>query len=235
MQAEDWFAIHTHVLQLEQEGLVTRTFRRLDPERQQAILLAILDEAADKGPASLNIKLVAERAGVSVGALYQYFKDRDGMLNFAVDLCARFLKEMLLSYRPLLIAMPLREGLIAYIGGGVEWSRTYMGLLRLFIRAAYQGEPTLSEKLVVPIATTLREIVADMLAQAIQRGEVRADIDLDSVIRLVHGLSIITGDSVIVPYLNAYFQIQDTALPPERVLNALVDLVLRGIGAAKEG
>ena len=32
--------IHTHILHLEQAGLVTRTFRRLDPERQQSILTA---------------------------------------------------------------------------------------------------------------------------------------------------------------------------------------------------
>ena len=55
----DWSEFQPYILQLEQEGLVTRTFRRLDPQRQQAILNAILDEAAERGPAALNIKLVA--------------------------------------------------------------------------------------------------------------------------------------------------------------------------------
>lgn len=232
MQASDWLQIHTHILHLEQEGMVTRTFRRLDPERQETILLAILDEAAEKGPAALNIKLVAERAGVSVGSLYSYFHDRDRMLNFAVELSARFLNEMLTSYRPILAAMPLRSALTAYLAGGVEWSRMYVGLLRLFVRAAYQGDTGLSEKLVRPIATTLRETVHDMLAAAVQRGELRPDVDLEATVRLVHALIIAADDSLLIPYLNIYFQVQDDTLPPERMLNALLDLILRGIGAA---
>ncbi len=50
MEISDRVHIHPHILQLELEGFVTRTFRRLDSERQQAILIAILDKAAAKGP-----------------------------------------------------------------------------------------------------------------------------------------------------------------------------------------
>jgi len=62
--------------------VVTRTFRRLDPERQQAIVYAILDVTIEKGPALLNIKKVAGRAGVAVGSLYQYFGSREGLMSF---------------------------------------------------------------------------------------------------------------------------------------------------------
>ncbi len=44
------------IVEMEQKGLVTRTFRRLDPDRQQAIITAILDEAGETGPQDLNIK-----------------------------------------------------------------------------------------------------------------------------------------------------------------------------------
>ena len=52
----EWLKIHSYLLVFEGEGLVTRTFRRLDPERQEKIILAILAEAAEKGPTLLNIK-----------------------------------------------------------------------------------------------------------------------------------------------------------------------------------
>ena len=58
----DWSEIQSYIPKLEQEGFVTRTFRRLDPERQQAILTGILDEAVERGPTAINIKQVAERA-----------------------------------------------------------------------------------------------------------------------------------------------------------------------------
>ncbi len=228
----NWTQIHTHILQLEQEGLVTRTFRRLDPERQQAILQAILDEAIAKGPAALNIKQVASRAGVSVGSLYAYFVNRQGLLTFAIELCVRFTNDAFQSFGPLLAALPLRDALGAYLSGGVEWSRTQAGLIQFFARAAYQGDAELSERVVRPIADTLREMVHEILSQAAQRGEIRADVDLEATTRVVHALMIAVGDSQLLPYLNIYLQVSDESISPERALEALINLILHGIGAS---
>jgi AcrR family transcriptional regulator len=230
MLPTDWTQIQTHILQLEQEGLVTRTYRRLDPERQQVVLQAILDEAAEKGPAAISIKRVAQRAGVSVGSLYTYFPNRDGMLAFAVELCVRFITDSFREYQPFLAAMPLRDALAAYLGGGIEWSRMYAGLVKLFARAAYHGDPELAESLVRPIATLLLEMVQDMLVSAAERGEIRGDVDLEAASRAIHALTIAAGDSQLLPYLNTYFQVTGEGVTEERALAALIDLIVRGIG-----
>jgi AcrR family transcriptional regulator len=230
MTLSDWTQIHAHILQLERKGLVTRTFRRLDPDRQQVVLRAILDEAVEKGPAALNIKQVAERAGVSVGSLYQYFGSREGLLAFAVELCARWVTDIFDEYRPMLAAMPLREALAAYLLGGIEWSQTQVGLVQFFARAAYHGDPALAESVVRPVADVMRQTTYDILAQAAARGEVRADVDLEATARVVNALLIAVGDSQLLPYLNTYFQVSDEAVPPERILEALLALIVRGIG-----
>ncbi len=231
MNLSDWTQIYAHILQLEQAGLVTRTFRRLDPERQQAILTAILDEASEKGPTALNIKQVARRAGVSVGSLYTYFPNREGMLAFAVELCVRFMTDAFDEFRPYLIGLPLREALAGYLTGGIEWSRTYAGLLKLFARAAYHGDPELAESLVRPVATLLREMVRDMLNEAVARGEMRADVDLEATARVIHALTIAVGDGQLLSYLNTYFQVTGESVSLERTLQALLALIWRGIGA----
>jgi TetR/AcrR family transcriptional regulator len=230
----NWTEIHTHILQLEREGLVTRTFRRLDPERQQAVLGAILDEAIAKGPTNLNIKQVAERAEVSVGSLYQYFGSRDGLLNFAIALCVRYMSDMFDSFRPYLVNVPLKNGLTDYLTGGVEWSQTQIGMIQFFMRAAYQGDPDLAERVVRPIGTLLREIVREMLGAAVARGEVREDIDLDAAARVINALMIVVGDSQLLPYLNNYFQVTDVDMPLTRILDTLMTLILHGIGTAQD-
>jgi TetR/AcrR family transcriptional regulator len=226
---DDWKEFPSYIIQAEGQGQVTRTFRRLDPLRQRTVIQAILDEAALHGPAALNIKQVAGRAGVSVGSLYQYFGDRENMLNFAVDLCVRFVGDAFDLYSPYLAALPLRDALAAYISGGIEWSRAEAGFLQLFARAAYQGDPELAERLVQPISQKLREMVSEMLAQAAARGEIRSEVDLDAATRLVYGLSIAVADSQLLPYLNNYFQMIDPTFAPERLLTALLDLVMNGI------
>jgi len=234
MAHTDWTNLQPYILQFEQEGKVTRTFRRLEPERQMAVLNAILAEAAEKGPASLNIKEIAQRAGVSVGSLYQYFPKREGLLDFAIELCTRFSTGVFLEYRPLLAAMPLKEALSAYLLGGLEWGETVMGLVRFFGRAAYQGDPYLAERVVRPIATVMRETVKEILTQAVARGEIRADVDLEAAARLVNSLTIVVGDSQLLPYLNTYFQVSDEQVSPERIMTAMVQFILRGIGVGTE-
>src|SRR5512139_1144023 len=226
----EWKQIMTRLLEFEQEGLVTRTFRRLDPQRQQAVLAAILDEAIEKGPAAINIKQVAERAEVAIGSLYQYFGSREGLLNFAIELCVHYMADMFETYRPLLVEMPLQEGLTVYLSTGVEWSQTQTGMIQFITRAAYHGDPELADRVVKPIGTAMRTIIHAMLVKALERGEVRSDIDLEATVRAINAALIAVGDSQLLSYLNNYFQVTDKKVSAERVTQALAAMILRGIG-----
>jgi len=230
MAEYEWLQVHTYILQFEQEGLVTRTFRRLDTAQQQAIIQAILDEAIAKGPTLLNIKQVAARAGVSVGSLYTYFRNREGLLTFAIEMCVRLVTGSLSEYSPSIAALPLREALAAYLGGGIEWGQTLAGLLTFFARAAYHGDPALADRVVAPIATAMHETVHDILVQAAARGELRPDVDLEAAARVVNTLLTAAGDAQLLPYLNNYFQVIGGDVTPERMQAALIELVLHGIG-----
>ena len=230
MEISEWSQIHTHILQLEQAGLVTRTFRRLDPERQEAVLSAILAEAIEKGPTSLNIKQVAARAEVSVGSLYQYFGSRDGLMAFTVALCGQYIQDTFAQYRDVLVALPIRDGLAAYLLGGVYWGETQKALMQFFGRAAYHGESELQESIVRPLATQMRELVTEMLSAAQARGELRPDLDVDTNARIINTLMIALGDAQLLPYLNVYYQVYDEKTSPEKVVEVLLQLVLGGVG-----
>jgi len=225
----DWTNFQSYIQQLEGEGRVTRTFRRLDSVRQQAVINAILEEATEKGPASLNIKEIARRADISVGSLYQYFPNREGLLDFAIELCVRYMTNMFDMSRPYLTAMPFHEALSAYLTVGLEWGKIETGLVRFLGRAAYQGDPSLAGRLVRPVAEAMRKITFEMLEGAVQRGEIRPEVDLESASRLVNGLMIVVGDSQMLPYLNTYFQITDEQVSQEHILETLVPFILKAL------
>lgn len=227
----DWTIIYTHIMKMEQRGMVSSTFRRLDLDRQQAVLTAILEEAIEKGPTDINITQIAERAGVSVGSLYQYFDNRAGLLAFVTELVTQLAIEFLHSIDPYLEPLPLREALTAYFQGNLEWNQMQFAFVQFYTRAAYQGDAELSDSTVRPVATVLRQSVYNILARAEQRGELRPGVDLEAAARVVYAMLIALVDPVLLPYLNAYLQVTDDAMPPERVFAAAIDMIMQGIGA----
>lgn len=227
--AAEWTTLEPYIVALEREGRVTRTFVRLEAHRQRAVIDAILDEATEHGPAAVNIKKVAARAGVAVGSLYQYFPDRDGLLDFAVELSVRYTQDFLAGARPFLAAMPLREALHSYLATGVEWGRTQSGMVRFLGKAAYQGDPILEERAVKPIAAAMRQLTHDIVVHAAERGELRPGLDVEAAARIVNVLALSIWDSQLLPYLNSYFQVTDASMTPDRLVAAFVEFVVQAI------
>lgn len=65
------------------------TFYRLPEEKQKCIMDAALDEfiAYKEDYPKSSIKRIAKKAGVSIGSMYQYFKDKDELFFY---LCERY-------------------------------------------------------------------------------------------------------------------------------------------------
>lgn len=222
------------ILRLEGEGVVTRTFRRLDPPRQLAVTEALLREAAEAGPGALSVKRVAARAGVSVGSLYQYFPHREGMLDFAARAVAALLVESLDGYAAALAGLSLPDGLTAYLAGGLDWSREHAALLGFFVRAAYNGAPGFGPTLVQPVARATQGLVRVLVQAAHERGELRPGVDPEAATRLVHALCIAVSDPVLIPGLNDYFLLFDDRLRVADIHAAAVDLVRAGLLTPQE-
>ncbi len=219
------------ILDAEQAGLITRTFRRLDAERQQAVILSILEEAGENGPVNLNVKQVAQRCGIAVGSLYQYFGNRESLLQFALSLVVHETVASFSMYTEVLAQLPLREALTAYLGGGIEWTQAQLGMARTFARAAYQGDEQLAETLVQPIADVMTAMVRVILTAAQTRGEIRQDVNLEVLTRLINTQIIMIGDAQLFPYLNRYYQLYTEEITPEMVLETLFDVLENGLKA----
>lgn len=219
-----------HVLRLESAGTVTRTFRRLDPPRQQSVIEAIMAEAAAYGPDGVQVKRVAAAAGVAVGSLYRYFPRRADMLDAAVEIATGFLTESLDGHRELMAQLPLRTGIEAYLTGGLEWSQQYRGLLGLFARAAYADGSGYAQTLVRPVASSLQGLLRALIEGAAGRGELRAGLDPELAIRLTQAITTAVGDAELLPHLNDYYLLHDRSYPADRIREATVDYVVRAIG-----
>ncbi len=218
----------------EQQGLVTRTFRRLDAARQMAIIDAIMEESSLHGPAEMNIKKVAGRAGVSIGSLYQYFHNKEGLLNFAIQLTVQQTVDAFNTYLPYLDQLSFQEAYAIYITSGLEWGKEEQQFVRFFAKAAYQDHPEMEDSVISPISDCMLHLVRVMVQKGQESGEIRPDVDTEATSRILHAISIALGDPILLPYLNKYFQITDNSVPLTRIFSSLMDLLDQGMITPKE-
>lgn len=116
--------------------------KRPRQERSRATVEALLEAAAHvferHGYAAGTTNRIAERAGVSIGSLYQYFPNKDAILVALVD---EHVDEATAAIGPLLAELdeqrpPLREALTRLVGAMAELHRHRPGLHRVLFEEA---------------------------------------------------------------------------------------------------
>lgn len=93
--------------------------KRPQQARSQATMATILDAATrvlvDEGSDAATTNRIAEVAGVSIGSLYQYFPNRDAILNALVDRHETKMLEQLGRMIVEVAGKPIEDGVRAYI------------------------------------------------------------------------------------------------------------------------
>jgi AcrR family transcriptional regulator len=121
---------------------VTTTPRKApSQERSRLTVEAILDAAAHvfeaNGYSAGTTNRIAERAGVSIGSLYQYFPNKDAVL---VALTERHIEEGAAAVAPLLAGLgpdvPLERALRDLVGAMVRAHRSRPALHRVLVEEA---------------------------------------------------------------------------------------------------
>lgn len=130
--------------------------------------------AADGSDASLED--IARRAGVGIGTLYRNFPTRDALVE------AVYLEEVagVAAYAEALDDKPPFEAVTAWLRRFAEYASTKKVLL-----AGFNGDS--------PLLQSCRSVVygsgEPLLTRAQRAGEVRTDVKIDDVVRLVSGVA----------------------------------------------
>ncbi|HEX6340666.1 TetR/AcrR family transcriptional regulator [Umezawaea sp.] len=182
----------------------------LQPGVTKAITDAVLAEWAEQGYARLSMESVAKRAGVGKSALYRRWPSKQEM---AMAVLADFSVALAATPDTGSLRGDLREALDSVL----TWL-TDPSFSRIMpdLAAEATRNPELCAFMKNMIGTPRRERSAVMLHRAVERGELRADVDLE-----------LLQDLLAAP---VYWRLSVRGFPVEPTyLDDLTDLILRAV------
>src|SRR5581483_5981039 len=149
-------------------------------ERSRETVAVILEAAArileEQGFEGYNTNAVAERGGVSVGSVYQYFPNKDAM---TLALIARFENEIVEAVHTAAVASEgkdLRTSLKLLVGGLLQAHEGRANLNRILETEEARLRPASSE---TSAALHLKKSIASLLAQ--RTGELGTRVDAAAI------------------------------------------------------
>lgn len=174
---------------------------RADARRNYDRLVEVAREIfTEQGPEA-PLDEIARRAGVGAGTLYRHFPGRDPLIEavYRADIA-----EIAAGAHRLLAELPPGEALAAWLRNQLYFAVRAHGLAAGLKAAIDQNSETFAL-----CRGTLRDAAAALLGAAQAAGEVRTDITPITLLRLAHGIGMVT----------------ETAAPgePEKMLSVLLD------------
>jgi TetR/AcrR family fatty acid metabolism transcriptional regulator len=183
---------------------------RLAPgERKRTFVQVAITLFFRNGVESTTMQQIAREAGVSYGLFYHYFRSKDDLLTEAVDQLSRMgvIGELLADH-----TQPVEHQLVRLSEVYLELMEEQREIVWLFLSES-RKRPALAQRL-QGLGKETRGYLCDYLAARQRAGEVRQDLDLEVVARLVYS------------HLFLRHLWPEPELPP---LQAPVDVLLRGL------
>lgn len=146
-------------------------------ERRAATVEAVIDLAADRVPAEITTTAIAERMGLTQGALFKHFPTKDAILVAVMDWVARNL--MLRVEKAAQGAAPLIALERLFIAH-VEFVAAHPGVPRLVFGELQRTERSAAGHVVQALLKSYGARVAQILAEAEARGDLDPDVDVEA-------------------------------------------------------
>jgi AcrR family transcriptional regulator len=162
---------------------------RVTSEQKEAhrtrLLEAAAAEFAEAGVDGANVNRISLAAGLAKGTIYNYFPSKRDLFLAVVE--AASAQAAAGGEEALDGDAPMADRLRAILKSDVEWVREHEDFARVLVREALAGDPR-HQAGIVAAAAPFVERVREIIAAGIERGEIRAELDVGQLALLFSGL-----------------------------------------------
>lgn len=177
----------------------TVTWARVDPARRAAIIEAAEAEFGAHGFSGGSLNVIARRAGVAKGSLFQYFADKRDLFAFIADIGSQRVRVCMEDLiRELDPDRPFFEFLTELLDGWVAYFAEHPHERSLHAAATLEVDTDARVSVRSVIHRHYLEVLRPLVQGAQKRGDLRADADTDVLLSL---LLLIFPHLALAPYM----------------------------------
>jgi AcrR family transcriptional regulator len=177
----------------------TVTWARVDPARRAAVIEAAEAEFGAHGFSRGSLNVIARRAGVAKGSLFQYFADKRDLYAFIADIGSQrvraYMEDLILELDP---NRPFFKFLTDLLDGWVAYFAEHPRERALHAAATLEVDTDARISVRNVIHRHYLEVLRPLVHGAQARGDLRADADTDVLLSL---LLLIFPHLALAPYM----------------------------------
>ena len=164
----------------------TVTWARIDPARRAKIVDAAEAEFSAHGFSRGSLNVIARRAGVAKGSLFQYFADKRDLYAFVADIASQRVRAYMEDrIRELDPSRPFFDFLADWLDAWVAYFADHPRERALHAAATLEVDTEARVSVQNVIHRHYLEVLRPLVRDAHARGDLRADSDTDALLSLL--------------------------------------------------
>lgn len=212
----------------EGAGLPKETFYNLPPDKKMKIEAAAIDEFTAYSFDSASINRIVAAADIPKGSFYQYFSDKKDIYSHVILLLSAKKGAFLAS----VLENPQQDDFFSLMyklyTAGLKFAQSNPKMQQITTRLMADRQHPVFIEIMQQNIEKSDQIFRQMIKQAIERGEIRTDIDIPLVAHLISSLNTSVADFYVQRVRS---DIDETYL---EFAEQLIEILRKGIGRTQQ-
>jgi TetR/AcrR family transcriptional regulator len=203
------------------------TFLKLPAKKQLAILNAAAEIFAKEGYHHASISDICKNAGISNGALYKYFDNKEDLflciINYGIELVSDL-------YRKSETDKPVIPTLRAIFNGIKRMAMDMGFIISMYLDLGTCTLNSFAEKKSADLEIIGRDFLTELLTHAASRGEISRAVDIKSTVYFIDNLIILYSYSTVSVHYNKRllaFMHEKSNVPEKKKVAFMLEAVSR--------
>jgi AcrR family transcriptional regulator len=179
---------------LSNGAFMKNTFLKLPDEKRLFILNAAAEIFASEGYHHASISDICKNAGISNGALYKYFKNKEDMFLSIIDYGIDLVNGL---YQQFDTNKPVLPTLKAIFTGINRMARDRSFIISIYLDIGTCTLNSFAEKKSADLEIIGRDFLTKLLTNAVSRGEIKNSVDIRSTVYFIDNLIILYSYSTV--------------------------------------